>query len=243
MSNKLEVIGFNIQSCMVAQQNGADRIELCHNPADGGTTPSSGFISAARELLHIELYPIIRPRGGDFLYGDEEYKIMVKDLLKCREMGCDGVVIGLLLADGSIDTQRSARLVELAYPMGVTFHRAFDRTRDPYTALEQLIHIGCERVLTSGLRPLAMEGTEVIRELILQADERIIVMPGSGVRSTNVELLLEQTGASEFHTSARVMAESNMAFLNVQMQEQLTDVRCDGEEVKKIAGIIKKIVL
>jgi copper homeostasis protein len=240
MPNKLEVIGFNIASCIVAQQNGADRIELCHNPADGGTTPSFGFIAAARNALQVDLYPIIRPRGGDFLYSNSEFEIMRADLVKCRELGCDGVVIGMLNPDGSVDKKRSAILVELAFPMGVTFHRAFDRVADPFVAMEDIIDIGCERILTSGLRPTAIEGIALLKELVKEADERIIIMPGSGIRSSTIEEIARDSGACEFHTSARIDTRGGMTYVNPQMREELTDVQCDGDEVRRIAELLGK---
>lgn len=201
---RLEVIGFNIESCMLAQAAGAHRIELCDNPGEGGTTPSYGFIKSARENLQIELYPIIRPRGGDFFYSDAEFEVMKADVKVCKELGCDGVVIGILHTDGTIDKKRCGELVQLAYPMGVTFHRAFDRVKDDAQALEDVIEIGCERILTSGLVPSALDGAETLASLIKQADERIIIMPGSGVRADNIIGLAKKTGAVEFHTSARM---------------------------------------
>ena len=144
MNFKLEIIGFNIESSLLAQAAGAHRIELCDGPGEGGTTASYGFIKAARKALTIELYPIIRPRGGDFLYSDAEFDIMKTDVQLCKETGCDGVVIGMLNTDGSIDKKRCRQLVELAYPLGVTFHRAFDRCANPFEALEDIIGIGCE---------------------------------------------------------------------------------------------------
>ena len=148
MKYVLEVIGFTIQSCVIAQQAGAKRIELCDNPSDGGTTPSYGFIKVARKKLEIDLFPIIRPRGGDFFYSDDEFSIMKNDSKVCKELGCDGIVMGILKTDGTIDKQRSSELVELAYPMEVTFHRAFDRTADYHSALEDVIETGCTRILT-----------------------------------------------------------------------------------------------
>ena len=162
MNFKLEVIAFNIESCKLAQQSGAYRIELCDNPSEGGTTPSIGMIKAAREKVDIELFPIIRPRGGDFLYSDDEFEIMKEDILQCKKIGCDGVVIGLLNADGNVDKIRTSQLVNLAYPMSVTFHRAFDRANDPFKAMEDIIECGCERILTSGQQPTASEGIELM---------------------------------------------------------------------------------
>jgi len=238
MPQKIEVIGFNIESCATAQAAGAHRIELCDNPYDGGTTASHGFIKAARKLLTNQLFPIIRPRGGDFLYSDAEFDIMKTDVQLCKSLGCDGVVIGMLHADGSVDTARCKQLVDLAYPLGVTFHRAFDRTNDPFKALEDIISIGCERILTSGQKPTAMEATELIANLIDQADSRIIIMPGSGVRSENILELAEKTGATEFHTSARISTSSKMDFIIEAMQENLTAVITDGDEVRKIIQLL-----
>ena len=212
MSYKLEVIAFNIESCTVIEQSGAHRIELCDNPHDGGSTASYGMIKAAREKVSIQLFPIIRPRAGDFLYSDDEFNIMKNDVQLCKQLRCDGVVLGLLQKDGSVDIKRTAKLVELAYPMEVNFHRAFDRCRDPFEALEQLVEIGCQRILTSGQKPLATEGAERIAELVKDAANRIIIMPGSGVRPDNVKALAQQTGAVEFHSSLRTKAETKMEF-------------------------------
>lgn len=220
MKFKLEVIGFTIEGCSIAQDAGAHRIELCDNPADGGTTASYGFIKAARKKLHSDLFPIIRPRGGDFLYNDEEFEIMKTDIKICKELGCDGVVIGMLTKENKIDKKRCIALVELAYPLGVTFHRAFDRTVDPFEALEDIIEIGCERILTSGQKQNAFDGAELIKQLIQKADDRIIIMPGSGVRSDNISSIAKSTGAFEFHSSARIQTENKISV--------------DAEEIKKM---------
>lgn len=238
---KLEIIGFNIESCLLAQAAGASRIELCDNPGEGGTTPSYGFIKSARKHLQIELYPIIRPRGGDFLYTDAEYEIIKTDLLLCKQLGCDGVVIGILHADGSVDKKRCQRLVDLAYPIGVTFHRAFDRANDPYKALEDIIEIGCERILTSGQKPNAMEGIGCIAKLVKQADERIIIMPGSGVRSDNITVLAEKTAAVEFHSSARKTVDSLMKHTNGTMQEKLISITVDKDEISSCINKLNQL--
>lgn len=241
LSFKLEVIGFNIESCMVAQAAGAHRIELCDNPGEGGTTASYGFIKAAREKLHIDLYPIIRPRGGDFLYSDAEFDIMRRDIQVCKELGCDGVVLGILKADGSVDKERCKQLVDLAYPLGVTFHRAFDRVNNSSQALEDVMDIGCERILTSGLMPTAIAGADHLAVLIKQAAGGIIIMPGSGVRADNIIELAQKTGAREFHTSARVNTGSKMNFINENMKEQLQRVSVDEEEIKEIITKLKSL--
>jgi copper homeostasis protein len=228
----LETIAFNIQSCLTAQAAGAHRIELCDNPGEGGTTPSYGFIKAAREKLSIQLYPIIRTRGGDFLYSSDEFEIIKADVKICKDLGCDGVVIGMLNEDATIDKTRCSQLVNLAYPMGVTFHRAFDRVTDMAQALEDVIEIGCERILTSGLYPTATEGARNLKKLITLANERIIIMPGSGVRASNIIDIAMYTGAVEFHSSARKMIGSSMKTFNDTMKENLQSVDVDVEEIK-----------
>lgn len=212
MSHIIEIATSDFPSSLAAVQGGADRIELCDNLSEGGTTQSYGSIKLCREKLAVALFPIIRPRGGDFLYNDDEYAIMLQDVKLCRQLGCDGVVIGILNPDGSIDTERSKKLVDLAYPMEVTFHRAFDRCRDPFEALEQLIQIGCTRILTSGQQPTAPAGADLIAELVKKADERIIIMPGSGVRKENIQELAAKANAVEFHSSLRTKVESRMQY-------------------------------
>lgn len=238
MNFKLEVIAFNIESCELAQISGAHRIELCDNPGEGGTTPSFGMIKAARKKVNIDLFPIIRPRGGDFLYNDDEFDIMKEDILQCKKIGCDGVVIGLLNTDGTVDKTRTSQLVNLAYPMSVSFHRAFDRANDPFKAMEDIIDCGCERILTSGQQPTAIEGTKLISALIKKAEEQIIIMPGSGLRSDNIISIAQQSGAVEFHSSARMTTDSKMNFNNPKMKEQLKTVVLDAMEVSKMATLL-----
>lgn len=210
----IEIATSDLPTTKSAVEGGADRIELCANLAEGGTTPSYGMIRTCREKFSVSLFPIIRPRGGDFLYTEEEFSIMLQDVQLCRETGCEGVVIGLLNNDGSIDLARTAKLVEMAYPMDVTFHRAFDRCRDPFEALEQLINIGCTRILTSGQKPSVVDGIDLVKQLNEKAGERIIIMPGSGVRADNIKMLAEKTGCLEFHSSLRGKAKSNMDYVH-----------------------------
>jgi copper homeostasis protein len=211
---RLEICAGSVASCIAAEQGGAHRIELCDNLLEGGTTPSYATIALARENVEIALYPIIRPRGGDFLYDDLEFTIMQKDIAVCKQLGCNGVVIGLLTPDGKVDVERTKMLVEEAWPMGVTFHRAFDMVEDPLQALEDIIATGCERVLTSGQRNTAPEGVELLKQLVTKAGDRIAIMVGSGVRSNNIEMLVKETGATEFHTTARSYVESGMQYRN-----------------------------
>jgi copper homeostasis protein len=236
--NFLEICCFNIQSALIAQHAGAHRVELCADPTDGGTTPGFGLIKTAREKLKIQLYPIIRPRGGDFLFNEEEFEIMLNDVSLCKQLGCDGMVIGMLNADGTIDKKRCAKLVELAYPLGVTFHRAFDRSANPFEALEDIISIGCERILTSGQKPTAIEGATLLNELIRQADSRIIIMPGSGVRANNIIELKEKANAEEFHTSARTFEKSTMQFINEKMKDDNSYTIADENEITEILQLL-----
>lgn len=238
MKLTLETIAFNIESCKLAQKAGAHRIELCDNPGEGGTTPSYGFIKAARQILTIDLFTIIRPRGGDFFYSHEEFEIMKTDIQVCKDLGCDGVVFGILNDDATIDKVRCKILVQLAYPMSVTFHRAFDRVTEPSQALEDVIECGFERILTSGFYSTAMEGADNLKKLIQVADERIIIMPGSGVRSSNIGELAKTTSAIEFHSSARKMRNSNMKGLNNNMNENLQSVGIDEAEIKEMLEIL-----
>lgn len=235
---ELEVIAFDLASCVTAEENGADRIELCANPHEGGTTPSYGMIALARESTSIQLFPIIRPRGGDFLYTDTEFESMAADVEQCRQLGCDGVVIGMLNADGTVDSGRCAELVGRAGRMQVTFHRAFDRVRHPLEALEEVIALGCARILTSGLRPNVELGMDMLRELVQAAGDRITIMPGSGVRSTNILDLARFTGARAFHSSARSAHPSSMEFVNPAMEEDLTSIGIDAGEVAELRRIL-----
>ena len=240
MEFTLEIIGFNLESCRIAQASGANRIELCSNQGDGGTTPNYGYIKAARKLLQIELYCMIRPRGGDFFYSDEELEVMMDDVRMAKQLGCDGVVIGMLNKDGSVAKEQCKQLVELAYPLGVTFQRAFDRVKEPFAALEDVIDTGCERILTSGLVPSCHDGSKLIGELNKKANSRIIIMPGSGLRSSNVIDVARITGATEFHTSARIFTNTQMNFVNPAMEEDLKEVMVGGEEVAKIVQLLKE---
>lgn len=208
----IEIATSDFESTKNAVAGGADRIELCANLGEGGTTQSFGVIKTCREHFDVKLYPIIRVRGGDFLYTDEEYECMLQDAKMCKQLGCDGVVIGFLHKDGTIDEKRTAAIVEALYPLKVTFHRAFDRCINPFTSLEKIINAGCERILTSGQQLTAPEGAALIAGLQDAANGRITIMPGSGVRASNIKQLAESTGCTEFHTSLRELQRSNMEY-------------------------------
>ena len=211
---KIEICVDSAAGAFAAERGGADRVELCDNLLEGGTTPSAGCIKVARRGLKIGLQVIIRPRGGDFLYDAEELEVMREDIRLAKELGADGVVLGCLTATGDIDATRTGELVSLARPMNVTFHRAFDMCRDPRQALEGLIALGLDRVLTSGQEASCLEGLEMIAALQNQAAGRIIVLPGGGLTQRNVRKIVHATGVSEVHLSARSSVESGMAYRN-----------------------------
>ncbi len=217
MGVKLEICVYSIESALEAEAGGADRVELCDNPPQGGTTPSYGSILGARRALQVPLHVMVRPRGGDFLYSDTEFDVMKNDIDVCKTLAVHGVVIGILLPDGRVDKARTRELVARAQPMSVTFHRAFDMTADPKQALEDVIETGCARVLTSGQAPTAMEGRELIACLVEQAGKRIIVMPGVAIRAHNIAELRRSTGAAEFHTAASKTLESGMTYRNPRL--------------------------
>ncbi len=241
MKYTIEIATSDFATTQSAVNGGADRIELCANLAEGGTTPSYGTIKQCRESFSVSLYPIIRPRGGDFLYTDDEFEIMLHDVKLCKQLGCDGMVIGLLNKDGTIDIKRTSVLIETAYPLGVTFHRAFDRCIDPFTALEQLIDIGCERILTSGQKPSVVDGVDLVAELNKKAADRIIIMPGSGVRKENIKMLAAKTGCTEFHSSLRGKEKTKMDFLHEAFKdsaESFMNNAIDSNEVKAIRSML-----
>jgi copper homeostasis protein len=208
----IEICANTFQSAMEAQAGGADRVELCDNISEGGTTPSYGTIIETRKNLKIDLFVLIRPRGGDFLYTKPEFEIIKRDIEFCKSAKVNGIVTGILSIDGSIDINRTKVLVELASPLPVTFHRAFDMTKDSFTALEDIIKTGCKRVLTSGQEQRAAKGIAKITKIINQADDRIIIMPGSGINEKNILEIATMTGANEFHLSLRDARKSNMKY-------------------------------
>lgn len=234
----LEICAFTIQSCLIAERAGAIRVELCDNPVEGGTTPSYGAIKTVREKLNIQLYPIIRPRSGNFFYDEDEFEIIRKDILACKELGCDGISVGAATIDAEIDIDRMKKMVEWAYPMGVTCHRVFDGTPDPFKALEELIDCGCERVLTSGQKSAAPDAADVLAKLVQQAGHRIIIMPGAGVKSSNIAQLNAQCGAKEFHSSARKTVPNPLTYINTQVSDYGQVYIADEEEVRKMVALL-----
>lgn len=237
---KLEIAAGSLASALAAQEGGADRIELCENLGEGGTTPSYGTLSMARERVRIPLYVLVRPRGGDFLYDEAEVETMRRDVETCARLGCDGIVIGALDADGRIDESTCRTLIAAAGGLGVTFHRAFDAASDPVRALEDIIAMGCERVLTSGGRASAWAGADNIAARVRQADARISIMAGAGVDAARLRELAERTGAHEFHASARAPYVSAMRFRNDGLPGLGPDgLRTDVASVKALSAVLR----
>ncbi len=217
----LEIACFSFESAVIAEQSGADRIELCENYAEGGITPHYDLIRKVKAKLKIPVHVIIRPRGGDFIYSPEEFEAMKSDVEECKKLKVEGVVFGILSKDFSIDEKRCSELLYLASPMKTTFHRAFDRVADPFASLESLISMGFDYLLTSGKEKTANDGVKLISELVNKANGKIIIMPGGNVRSENISYLFK-TKANEFHSSA--LPGNNLA--------------ADENEIKKLKSII-----
>ncbi len=211
---KIEICVDSAAGVLAAEKGGADRVELCDNLMEGGTTPSAGCIKVARKISKILIHVIIRPRGGDFLFSATNTEVMLEDIRMAKDLGADGVVIGCLNEEGGIDLELTEKLVAAARPMKVTFHRAFDMCQDPRQALEQLVSLGIERVLTSGQEASAYEGMDLITALQKQAAGRIIIMPGGGITPRNLQKIVQTTGVSEVHMSARSGVDSGMKFRN-----------------------------
>jgi copper homeostasis protein len=210
----VEICVDSVDGAVAAQEGGADRVELCDNLFEGGTTPSAGCIKVARQKLRIGLQVMIRPRGGDFHYSAGEVEVMKEDIRIAKELSADGVVFGCLTPEGDIDQPLTSELLELARPLNVTFHRAFDVCRDPQRALEELIFLGVDRVLTSGQEATCLESLELLAALHQQATGRIIVMPGGGITPRNVNKIVAACGVAEVHLSARKTVESQMQHRN-----------------------------
>jgi copper homeostasis protein len=234
MSLQLEVCAFTIQSCLIAQECGAHRVELCDNPLEGGTTPGYGTIRRVRERLSIPVYPILRPRSMNYYYDAEEWAILYADIDLCKQLGCDGISIGVQKINGEIDADAMHRIRDRAYPMGITCNRAFDAVPDPFAALEILIACGVERVLAS----TAPAGVVVLQQLVRQSAGRISIMPGAGVRSDNLAQLIEATGATEFHASARVAIPNPMTHHNPLVTDAGGMYVADREELLRMIRVL-----
>lgn len=243
----VEVVVYNIESALKAQEGLADRIELCDNPGEGGTTPSYGTIEAVRQNVSMDVYVMIRPRGGDFYYSNYEFHAMKRDIYQCQRLSVDGVVFGILNPDGTIDKKRCKELIEKARPLKVTCHRAFDMTRDHFQALEDCIEVGFDRILTSGGQTQAIKGVDLLEKLVKQANGRIAIMAGSGVNETNVQEIVSKSGVKEVHSSAVAFRQSGMQYKNEQIAGMGSDEgsefklrTVDSEKVKLLRRLAEK---
>ncbi len=245
MKIKIEVCAASVQSALTAQLAGAHRVELCSSLELGGITPSASTIERTREILDIEVYVLIRPRPGDFFYSTLEFDVIKRDILFCKNVKTDdgkkvdGVVIGILHKDGQVDVERTKALVELAAPMKVTFHRAFDRAADPFLSLEKIIETGAHRILTSGQFESVFEGRFLLKELVEKAEGRISIMPGAGVNAQNISELAKVIQAKEFHLSGKGEIKSKMTFENPNFDFSENDFF--ETDLKKIMDTIKMV--
>jgi copper homeostasis protein len=235
----------SVPSAMAAEAGGARRVELCGNLIEGGTTPSAGSIAECRVRVRIPIFVMIRPRGGDFLYSEVEYEIMRRDIAQAKSLGADGVVLGLLRPDGTVDVERTRVLLDAARPLPVTFHRAIDVARDAEEALDTLVGMGVDRVLTSGQAPTVPEGIAVIAGLVRRAAGRIAVMPGCGIDETNVRRVVAETGVREVHVRGSALAPSAMAHRNPRVlfrsplpDDDLALEVTDADRIRRMATLL-----
>jgi copper homeostasis protein len=249
LSFLVEICVDSVESAIVAEAAGADRIELCSALSEGGVTPSAGLIESVRRNIGIKVNMLVRPRGGDFLYTDNDFSVMRRDIETAGEHGADGIVIGMLNSDGTVDVERTALLNEYAAPMSVTFHRAFDMCRDPKKALEDIISAGAARILTSGQAKTAIDGAGLIRTLVTEAKGRIEIMPGGGIDEYNIALLAGTTAAREYHLSGRRQRDSMMTFRrkgihmgDPRLQSEYIIKSADAERIRAIIMILRGIV-
>lgn len=247
---KLEACVDSIESALSAQAGGADRVELCDNLLEGGTTPSAGLIALCCARLEIPVHVLIRPRGGDFVYSELELEVMRRDIAVARECGARGVVFGMLLPDGSIDVPHTRALIGAARPLAVTFHRAFDFSADPDQALDDLIALGVDRLLTSGQAASAIEGTGILARLVQRAAGRIAIAAGGGLSEENVLAVIERTGVPEVHVRATALLESTVAYrpthltlLKQPLPNQYDRAVTDPERIRRLVLLLGKNTL
>lgn len=246
MRRRLEVCIDSVESAVIAQEGGADRLEICSNLVIGGTTPGVSQFKQIRKVCEIDLNVLIRPRFGDFLYTDAEFQMIAEDIRLFRELGADGVVVGCLKADGSLDSDRMKFLREQAGPLQMTLHRAFDVCRDPYQALEEAVSLGINTILTSGQAPDCIKGKEVLKKLIRQADGRIEILVGSGVNAEVIRQLAGEIHASSFHMTGKKMIRSDMEYRNRQVHMGLPGIgeydifRTDKEEIRRAKLVLEQ---
>ena len=233
----LEICADSVESAVAAERGGAHRIELCSSLLEGGVTPSAGLISTVRSRVGIDLYAMIRPRGGDFCYTSEEFETMEQDALTAKQLGANGIVFGILQKDGRVDMARTRRLVDIVEPLKVTFHRAFDMSRDPDQALEDIIAAGVDRVLTSGGEQKVEDGITLVQHLNQAAKDRVIIMAGGGISESNVHRVLAATQVKEIHAAVRAHISSPMRHRN----EKISMGLIKGREYERVVVLKDKV--
>lgn len=233
----LEVCVESVESAIAAEQGGAHRVELCSALGDGGISPSAGLIAVVRQRIQIPVHVMIRPRGSDFCYSEDEFAVMQRDLLMAKQLRADGVVLGILDLDGRIDIQRTKQLVALAVPMQVTFHRAFDMSGDLIQSLREVQATGVHRILTSGGKQTAAQGAEMLKRLVACANGSIGIMAASGIEEHNIAELLQRTGVREVHASLRSAVASSMRYQN----EQISMGAIKGREYQRFVADQQKV--
>jgi copper homeostasis protein len=240
----VEVCVDSVASAVAAERGGAARVELCSSLIEGGVTPSAGLIEMTRAAVSLALHIMIRPRAGDFRYEPDEFETMRRDTTIAKRLGANGVVFGILDTNANVDVPRTRELVDLARPLAVTFHRAFDMTADLFRALDDVCAAGVDRVLTSGGEPTSLQGQETISQLVRKAEGRIIVMPGSGIRPENARSLVDHTGVKEVHVGLRSTAPSPMQHRNQRVSMGTVEGReyqryvVLEEEVRKLCSAL-----
>jgi copper homeostasis protein len=241
----VEVVCYSLESALAAQDAGANRIELCGGFPEGGTTPSFALIELVQRKLQIPVHVMIRPRGGDFLYSDTEFEVMMRDVEICKNLQVAGVVFGLLNPDGSLDISHCVDLIKHASPLNATLHRAFDRTPDPFMSLEDAVFCGFSRILTSGLEKTAIDGSELLKKLIEKAANRIVIMPGCGITDENILSLHNELHACEYHLSGKKLVPTKMLYNNVKINFNLNadepseyTVHTDVERIRRVVELL-----
>lgn len=237
--NTIEICAASLHSALIAQNGGADRIELCAGLELGGITPSFALLKLVKEALTIPVYVLIRSRAGDFCYSESEMQVMLHDIEQCKNMGIDGIVFGALAPNGNIQIEQLQRVMKISEGMDFTFHRAFDRCNQPEDALQQLIDCGVPRILTSGQQANALQGAPLLAKLLEKAEGKISIMPGAGINATNILKIKEITQATEFHLSAKKQIQSPFYYSN-GMQDTLDYDETDLESVKNVINLVKK---
>lgn len=243
----IEVACFTPESALKAVSNGAGRIELCSGYSEGGLSPSAGTISLVRNKVDIPIHVMVRPRVGDFLYNSTDMEAIFREVSFYRELGVDGIVVGILTSDGHVDTKAIAQIVEKASPMTVTFHRAFDQCTDLKDELLRLIDCGVHRVLTSGGKADVISGLDNLKKLVEIAENKIIVLPGGGIRADNVQQIVQRLGVPEIHLSAKALVNSRIENVNENLSlcdpnglHDFSWYECDGLKVSEVSQLLNK---